>query len=124
MQRRLATTQLTSGKDPDMTTVIARGASGKTYNYEIHPMGMAWNDIPANYMFASLGVGSWTVYYIGQCDSAKNRLPCHERIDEAKRRGATHILIHVASPVSQVRETEERDLILSHNPPMNTQHRP
>lgn len=108
-----------------METVNATGASGVTYTYQILNHPITWHDVPANYMFASLGVGGrWTVYYIGQCDSAQCRLTNHERWEEARKLGATHILSHLSAPDEGVRKKEEQDLILSHDPPLNTHHRP
>lgn len=109
-------------------TVYANGASGTVYSYFIlgDPRVLTWHDVPVNYMFARrLPSGTWEVYYIGQCQSGRDRMPTHERWAEAMRSyGATHVLSHQASPVEATRCAEERDLILSHNPPMNTQHKP
>lgn len=108
-----------------MATVNAHGASGVNYAYQALNGSISWNDVPANYMFARAGIGGWKIFYVGQCDRAKNRLPTHERWAEAVRTyGATHILSHVASRDEATRKMEERDLILSHDPPMNVHHRP
>jgi hypothetical protein len=120
----IAAPQPTSGKDPDMATVNASGASGARFDYFVSLMTDPWEDVPANYLFAYWAVTYWAVLYIGQCSSAKDRLPCHERWEEAARKGATHVLNHRASPDEATRKREEQDLIASHRPVLNVQHQP
>ncbi len=104
------------------SAITFRGASGALFNYFIS--APPWFSVPANYLFAKVVSVRWYVIYVGQCQNAEERFPTHERWDEAARvYGATHILTHVASPIENVRKTEERDLILALNPPMNVQHK-
>ena len=107
-----------------MSIVNAKGASGVSYTYTAFQLPVTWHDVPVNYMFASVSVGGWKVLYIGQADSAKNRLPCHERWDEAVKLGATHVLARVNTAGEEARKREEQDLILSHAPPLNVHHKP
>jgi hypothetical protein len=119
------TSQLTSVKDTDMNPINARGASGRLYSYYQGFQSDSWQNVPINYMFAFWNGTIWVVRYIGQAENAATRMPNHERWNEAVRSyGATHVLNHVGSQSKETRETEERDLILSHNPPMNVQHKP
>lgn len=106
-------------------TVTAKGISGTLYTYyAVEPNAVLWNPVPINYLFASRGIGGWKVHYIGQTDDASLRMPNHDRWDEAtKKYGATHILSHQSLPNEQTRCDEEKDLIQSHDPPMNTYHR-
>jgi len=107
-----------------METANIIGASGTTYTYYVATIDDNWRAAPVNYMFGRRRVGGWDIFYIGETDNARDRLPCHERWEEAARYyGATHILNHLAHPNEQERKREERDLILLQNPPMNTQHR-
>lgn len=103
-------------------TVTATGASGASFQFEEYAMNTTWNDVPVIYMFAYRTITHWQVLYIGECQSAKTRLPCHERWDEAVRGGATHVLARVAPVNTEARQREERDLIASHKPTMNTHH--
>lgn len=104
-------------------TITAMGASGSKHAYEAYLMSTNWNDVAGNYAFAyKKQDGNWHVLYFGQCDSFKNRLPAHERWDEAVRLGATHVLAHVNSGGEAARLAEEKDLIASHSPTMNTHH--
>lgn len=100
------------------------GVSGRTYRYFQTPSiaATALRDEPGNYMFVKETPTSWVPIYIGICDSFKVRLPNHERLAEAVRAGATHVLTRV-NIVSQARQYEERDLIARWNPRLNTQHR-
>ena len=91
------------------------------YNFEIYPPNTQWNDVGGVYVFAGQAPnGRWNAYYIGKCDSFRNRLPNHERWNEAVRLGATHI--H-AMTVSQeaTRQAIEEALIQWAQPTLNTQ---
>jgi hypothetical protein len=107
-----------------METVTATGASGAKYTYYLAIMSGSWQAKPANYMFARRNPdGSWFVAYIGICEDVSDRMSNHERWAEAVRDyRVTHVLNHINESAA-ARETEERDLILSLDPPMNTQHR-
>jgi hypothetical protein len=105
-----------------MATVTAYGASRARYDLFQNLISDDWNDVPVIYMFAYWTGTYWHVLYIGECESAKTRLPSHERWAEAKRKGATHVLNVRASAVEADRKRAERDLIASHKPEMNTHH--
>jgi predicted GIY-YIG superfamily endonuclease len=72
------------------------------------------------YIFAYKGEQYWHPLYVGQTDDFSARLSCHERWDEAVRKGATHV--HALS-VSQaaMRDTYEHLLIQNLQPVMNFQ---
>jgi hypothetical protein len=98
------------------------GKSGKTYEYEIYPIGTTFNQVPGNYIFCKLNAyGQWVPQYIGQSNNLGQRLGDHEKETCAKRNGATHIHAHV-NQIEDDRLREEKDLIEYHNPPCNTQH--
>ena len=105
-----------------MKPLIVTGVSGTQYKYFPLDINADWFEVPANYMFGRLDVGGWFVAYIGQCNNARDRLPCHERWAEAvKQHGVTYVLSHGASADENVRLQEERDLIQALAPPMNVQ---
>ena len=60
--------------------------------------------------------------YVGKTDDFAKRPATHERLDEAVRLGATHIHARVV-PLQADRDRIEKTLILSLQPPLNTQHR-
>lgn len=68
-----------------MEKISALGASGLNYWYWASPLFESWQDIPANYLFAKRGPRFWEVVYIGQCQSAKDRLAGHERLAGGSR---------------------------------------
>lgn len=78
-----------------------------------------WNKVAGLYIFASLHNNRWNALYVGQTDDFSSRLPNHERLGEAIRKGATHI--HAVG-VQQVatRDRLERALIQHLQPPLNT----
>lgn len=89
----------------------------------VHPKGTNWASKPGVYVFAAKNPhGQWFPVYIGQADSLSDRIPNHERWDEAVRHGATHVHAMVVS--SQVeRDRIEAALIAAYQPNLNTHHR-
>lgn len=83
-----------------------------------------WRDVPGVYVFAERDVtdGGWMAWYIGQADSFKDRIPNHERWDEAVECGATHVHAIVIEDEAR-RDSAESALIEHYQPPLNTHHR-
>jgi hypothetical protein len=107
-------------------TVDWIGASGTTYRYwnleDITAAGV--QAVAGNYAFVKqLANGNYTPLYFGVADDLRARLPSHERMAEAVRLGATHVMAHSTPSGEQARLAEERDLIQYWNPPLNVQHR-
>jgi hypothetical protein len=86
------------------------GKSGKRYTYTVFPLDQAWNDVPANYIFAKLTDRGWSPVYFGESERLKTRHISHEKELCAKRNGATHIHAHKSSAQKQERLDEETDL--------------
>ncbi|WP_439406394.1 hypothetical protein ACNJX9_33980 [Bradyrhizobium sp. DASA03076] len=63
------------------------------------------------------------VHYIGRAEDLATRIGSHDRIEEAKRDGATELWVHRTNAQSKVHfhEVEER-LIRTLCPPLNKQH--
>src|ERR1700691_3114004 len=100
------------------------GKSGKTYRYWFSNFTDSFKDEGGNYMFVKpLSNGNYLPVYIGQADSLNDRLPCHDRVAEAQRAGATLAMTHTTPAGEQARLDEERDLIQQWNPALNTHHR-
>jgi hypothetical protein len=100
------------------------GKSGKTYRYWFLDMSQPIKSEGGNYMFVKpVGNGKWLPVYIGQADDLGNRIPCHERLADAKRAGATHVMSHTTPAGEQARLDEEKDLIEYWDPVLNTHHR-
>ena len=91
------------------------------YEFTIHDLERTtWNDVAGVYIFAGLDSTGrwWQPKYIGQTVSFADRLPGHERWDEARDRGATHVHAAVVRDGSQ-RIAAETALIRAYNPPLN-----
>lgn len=88
-----------------------------------NPETVAWNDVAGIYIFSGLNpLNQWVPIYVGQADSFRNRIPSHERWNEAVRLGATRI--HAKSvPLAANRGALERLLIGNYQPTLNTQHK-
>ena len=96
-----------------------KGASGKKYEYVIHPIETDWNDVPGNYIFAKeISPGKWASVYIGETDSFRGRLPCHNELPCIRRNGGTHTHVHVHHD-RRVRLAEEADLLATGKTPCN-----
>jgi hypothetical protein len=102
------------------------GNSGKTYRYwftsEIAPSNL--KNEGGNYMWIRrLPTGNWLPVYVGQADDISTRIPNHERLADAMRAGATHLMAHTTPAGEKARLDEERDLIAHWNPALNTHHK-
>lgn len=81
-----------------------------------------WNAV---YVFAEQTLNGYRPLYIGKAESLSSRLDGHDRLEEARRLGASHLLIHIPGYADRVAYTEaERRLIRRFAPPLNTQHNP
>jgi hypothetical protein len=61
---------------------------------------------------------------VGECEKFSDRIPRHDRWDEAVREyGVTQIFSRINPDGVDARRREERDIIQAYNPPMNVQHR-
>jgi hypothetical protein len=103
------------------------GATGKTYRYwflETPRNAASIKNEGGNYaLVRQLPNGNFSPLYFGLADSLQNRVPNHERWNDAIRLGVTHVMAHTTPAGDAVRIAEERDLIQRWNPPMNVQHR-
>ena len=76
------------------------------------------------YLFCKEQHGQYVPLYIGKAEDLRSRLVGHERLAEALRLGATHLLIHKPGYGDKVHYLEaERRLIAHYNPTLNVQHR-
>lgn len=109
-----------------MSYIDWAGNSGKVYRYwflaDITASGI--KAVGGNYAFVKkLANGNFTPLYFGQADDLKARIPCHDRWDDARRAGVTHVMAHSTQGGLEIRCDEERDLIQRWKPPLNVQHR-
>ena len=90
-----------------------------TYEFEVLNMDGMWKDVGGVYIFSGVKDNIWRAYYIGITDSFQDRHPNHERWEEAKRLGATHVHARGESQAA-TRESIEKELIGTYQPPLNT----
>lgn len=89
--------------------------------YSIHVVPSATNAV---YMFCKIESGQYVPLYVGKAESLNNRLMGHERMEEAIRLRATHLLVHKPGFGARINYLEaERRLIAHYNPVLNVQHR-
>lgn len=107
-----------------MQEAVFKGVSGKLYRFSaLRPDG-AFPDGPAVYAFARPGSGAgygcrnWTPVFMSRTASLSVRMAGHERWDEARRLGATHVMILAFQERSE-REAAEHDLVAAMRPVMN-----
>ncbi|MFO0823185.1 MAG: hypothetical protein U0792_08700 [Gemmataceae bacterium] len=81
---------------------------------------ITWNRVAGVYVFCGLNRNNqWVALYIGQTNCFAERMPTHERWQEAVRRGATHV--HAMTvPLAANRDRIEEELIRVYQPPLNT----
>jgi|SRR6185312_6913408 hypothetical protein len=109
---------------PSVTT--AKGASGRTYQFQLHPVGTGYNDRSGVYIFVKRAAnGGWDALYIGETGSFKRRLTDELRLHHQWQRvvahGATHIAtLHVPGALA-LREDIETDLRRAILTPCNDQ---
>jgi hypothetical protein len=117
--------KLPKGKDAIMALhhhAIQTSITWAAYEFEVLNMDGMWKDVGGVYIFSGVKDSIWRAYYIGITDSFQDRHPNHERWEEAKRLGATHVHAR-GEPQAATRESIERELIGTYQPPLNTHHK-
>lgn len=107
-----------------MSEAIFKGRSGKLYRFHVLRAGAAALPEPAVYAFARPGPGGrgWRPLYLSRTANLAQRLNRHERWEEARLLGATHVLAWF-HPERAMREAAEAELhetlrpILNHGQP-------
>lgn len=103
-----------------MTAAQFKGASGRQHRFIAHRPDETFAVAPAVYAFARPGFGGkgWVIVFLSRTANLAGRLKGHERWDEAKLLGATHILVHEREE-RDVREYVEADLLACLKPVLN-----
>ena len=97
------------------------GKSGKTYGYYYYTIGHKLQAKPGNYIFVKIVNNEWVPVYIGETEDLDQRIATHEKRECARRNGASHIHVHLAQGIRQMRLDEETDLRQNFNPACNRQ---
>ncbi|MGH9714002.1 MAG: hypothetical protein ACRD5M_11965 [Candidatus Acidiferrales bacterium] len=88
------------------------GESGTTYIYYIHSLPVAFDPSQdGNYIFSRLNdEGKWVPIYIGEGDLAERTGEDHHQAGCIKRKGASHVHVHL-NATRKNRTDEEADLL-------------
>jgi hypothetical protein len=109
-----------TNEEADMTEVHFRGESGRAHRFAVHSPHDAFPTAAAVYGFARPGFGGkgWVVVFLSRTANLAGRMSGHERWEEARMLGATHILVHQREE-RDVREYVEADLLSALRPVLN-----
>lgn len=100
------------------TTVTLKGASGKTYNFDVYLWGVQFKPLGAIYTVLKKVPPNFHIYYVGQTGDLSTRFDNHHKQTCFDRNGKTHIAVHL-EPTESVRLAKEADLVASYNPGCN-----
>jgi hypothetical protein len=103
-----------------MAEAIFKGASGKLHRFSAVPPGADFPATPAVYAFARPGQGGrgWVPVFVSRTANLAKRMATHEMWEEARRLGATHVLVHQRG-ARDAREAVEADLLATLRPILN-----
>lgn len=101
-----------------MAEAIFKGVSGRLHRFSAFAPNAPMPASPAVYAFARRSGGGWTALFISRTANLAQRMGRHELWDEARRLGATHILIHQRHE-RDAREAVEADLLAALRPSLN-----
>lgn len=103
-----------------MTEAVLKGEGGKLYRMAVLRPDEAFPEGPAVYAFArpSFGGRGWTPVFLSRTANLAVRMSGHERWEEARLLGATHVLL-LCFPERSEREAAEIDLAGALKPVMN-----
>ena len=96
------------------TTVTLKGASGRSYDFDVFPWGTSFNAVGAVYTVLKRNTSNFTILYIGQTGDLSDRFDNHHKQSCFDRNGKTHIGIHLESSESR-RFDIETDLVRNYS---------
>jgi hypothetical protein len=106
---------------PSQAVVTLHGASREIYGFTPLPIDAA-PARPGIFAYAGIAEGAqratryWDLFYVGSAGSIAER---GDWLAEAKRQGATHILVHFCRRGEDSRRFVEEDLVAAVSPPLN-----
>jgi hypothetical protein len=101
-----------------MNEAIFKGASGKLHRFVAAPPEADFTPAPAVYAFAKPNGRQWIPVFISRTANMAARMDRHPQWQEARRLGATHVLVHRRGE-RDAREEVEADLLAALRPVMN-----
>lgn len=100
------------------TTLTLKGASGRTYDFDVYPWGTSFKPLGAVYTVLKKSNQKFTVLYIGETGDLSTRFDNHHKQSCFDRNGKTHIGTHLESSSSS-RLAIETDLVRNYSPVCN-----
>lgn len=100
------------------TSVILKGASGRTYEFDVFPWGTSFKPLGGLYTVLKKIPPNFHIHYVGQTGDLSSRFDSHHKQSCFDRNGKTHIAVHLESSES-VGLAKEADLVASYNPGCN-----
>jgi excinuclease UvrABC nuclease subunit len=92
-----------------------------TYEFDVNQHSANWSAVGGVYIFCYITPqNQWRALYVGQAESLAERIPTHERWQEAVRLGATHVHAR-AVQAAATRDAIEQELIQAYQPQLNVQ---
>src|SRR5437773_9655513 len=104
------------GQMATATVIALKGASGQTYEFEVHPWGTQFNPVGAVYVVLQTRTDG--LIYVGQTGDLSERFDKHHKKSCFDQHNKTHIGVHVDSS-ERSRLGQESDLIAGYNWPCN-----
>lgn len=101
-----------------MAEAIFKGVSGRLHRFAAFSPEAPLPASPAVYAFAARGPAGWTPVFLSRTANLAQRMTRHELWEDARRMGATHILIHQRHE-RDAREAVEADLLAALRPALN-----
>jgi hypothetical protein len=101
-----------------MAEAIFKGKSGQLHRFSVLSPDFDFAAAPAVYAFARPAGRGWTPVFLSRTANLAQRMAWHERWEEARKLGATHVLVHQRAK-RDAREAVEADLLAVLRPVMN-----
>lgn len=100
------------------TTVTLKGASGKSYDFDVFLWGTSFKPLGAIYTVLKKIHPNFHIQYVGQTGDLSSRFDNHHKQSCFDQNGKTHIGIHLESSES-ARLAKEADMVAHHTPMCN-----
>lgn len=101
-----------------VTTISLKGASGRTYDFDVYPWGTQFKPLGAVYTVLKRNQVDYSILYIGQTGDLSERFDNHHKRFCFDQRGKSHLGIHL-EPSEAKRLGIESDLLGRYSPPCN-----
>lgn len=85
--------------------------SGRRFEFEEHRIDEAPTGTNDLYVFCTEGIWGFNPLYVGKAQNLRDRLQNHERLDDAKKKGATKLLVH-SEPDLVAAQLEDAETLL------------